>query len=82
MTRDIVAEHPSRGPFGSVFQTQDQQVYVRTPWGLRKVEAAVGQSLVAAQAKNDLLHSLRRRLIFVTGLSAFAVGLVVGILVA
>lgn len=78
----IIAEHPSRGPIGSVFQTQDQQVYVRTPWGFRKVDGTVGPSLVLAQTDHLLLHSLRRRLMLVTALVAFIGGLVVGILAA
>lgn len=76
------AFHPTRGPVGSVFQTQDQQVYVRTPWGFRKVDVAVGPSLVLAQDKHKMLHSLRRRLILFAGLVGFFGGLTLGLLAA
>jgi len=77
-----VAFHPSHGPIGSVFQTQDNAVYVRTPWGLRKVDGAVGPSLILAQSGHVMLHQVRRKMILVTGLVAFIGGLVIGLLTA
>jgi len=37
---------PTRGPLGSVYQTQDGMVYVRTPFGHRKIEPSIGRSLL------------------------------------
>lgn len=81
MARNVVAEHPSRGPVGSCYQTHDQQVYVRTPWGSRKVDNAVGPALMMAQYHHTILHQLRRRLMLTTGLVAFIAGAVAGALI-
>ena len=66
---------PSRGVHGSTYMTSDGQVYVRTPWGTRKLDAAVGHPIHSLQTAFVRITT-RRRLIH----AAFAIGgLIVGV---
>lgn len=72
--------HPSRGPLGSVIQTQDGKVYCRTPFGLRTVDPAIGPSLaVRQQAVSKVIRILAKRLLLCVVL-AFAAGVFMGVM--
>jgi hypothetical protein len=72
-----VAFHPARGLYGTTYQTQDGTTYVRTPWGTRVLDNAVGPCIHEAQRIFARATSMRRLIHAV----AFVVGLGVGILV-
>jgi hypothetical protein len=77
--KHAAAFHPTKGPTGSIYQTQDNEFYVRTPWGVRKVDPMSGQSLLAAQSLFSMTYRMRRKLhlaFFVLG-GALGAGLAV-----
>jgi hypothetical protein len=71
----IHAFHPARGLYGTTYQTADGKTYVRTPWGIRELDAAVGPTIHEAQRIFARATAMRR---FVHAV-AFVVGLVLGI---
>jgi hypothetical protein len=74
----VTAFHAARGQYGTTYQTADAQTYVRTPWGVRKLDAAVGPCIHEAQRIFARATSMRR-LVHVV---AFVVGFTIGIIAA
>lgn len=72
--------HPSNGPLGSVFQTQDGKVYCRSPFGARLVPPAIGSALVVRQQASSraIRFLVKRMLLFVT--LAFLAGVFMGMM--
>lgn len=68
--------HSSRGVIGSTYQTQDGKHYVRTPWGHRVLDAAVGPSVYGLQV--SFVKAITR--VRLTALLSGLAGLVVGVL--
>lgn len=71
----IHAFHPSRGLYGTTYQTADAKTHVRTPWGIRELDSAVGPVIHEAQRIFARATSMRR---FIHAV-CFVVGLAVGI---
>lgn len=74
----IHAFHPARGLYGTTYQTADGKTYVRTPWGIRELDTAVGPSIHEAQRIFARATSMRRFVHVVF----FVVGSVIGYLVS
>lgn len=70
--------YPTRGVHGSTYMTSDGVVYVRTPWGTRRLDAAVGHPIHSLQSAFVRITT-RRRLIH----TAFAIGgIIVGAIIS
>jgi len=72
-----VAFHPARGQYGTTYQTADGATYVRTPWGTRRLDNAVGPCIHEAQRIFARATTMRR---FVHAVS-FVIGLAIGIVI-
>lgn len=58
MERHTIAFHPSRGPAGSMFRDTAGTVYARTPFGIRRLDPAVGTSLFYAYQQRKTILGL------------------------
>lgn len=67
--------YPSKGLYGTVYQTADATVYVRTPWGTRRLDNAVGPCIYEAQRIFARATAMRRLIHAVS----FVIGLAVGL---
>jgi hypothetical protein len=73
---NAVAFHPARGQYGTTYQTADGKTYVRTPWGTRVLDNAVGPCIHEAQRIFARATSMRRfvhAVYFVVGISLGAI---------
>lgn len=76
MTAATMIHHPSRGPIGSTYKTQDGKVYCRTPFGIRlSADTGVMQSVWNFQQNVSRVIKYQRRI----GLYGLLVGLGCGI---
>jgi hypothetical protein len=75
-----VAFHPARGQYGTTYQTQDGKTYVRTPWGTRALDNAVGPCIHEAQRIFARVTSMRRFVHAVYFVVGIALGAIVGAL--
>lgn len=68
---------PSRGPHGSIYQTSDGVTYVRTPFGTRKLDPAVGPSLYSLQLMFIRATTMRR----LVHAACLVVGFIIGAII-
>ena len=75
-----VAFHPARGQYGTTYQTDDGVTYVRTPWGTRVLDNAVGPCIHEAQRIFARATSMRRLIHAVYFVGGIALGITVSTL--